>query len=469
MVNFIQVPKQEDCTPATVRVGKDNVTILAGKAVQVWCRVPQNFDTSDLLVLYEPVEDNVALRHLSIGEGLLKVNNTPRPYVKIPISNHSKDDVFLPRRTALGTIQHVTKLIETKAPATTSHQPNPVTRSATGIDKTTPPSDPLTELWLPPVDLSHLSPDQQKSVEKVLVEECRAFSRDSGDIGCIPSLQMEIRLKDDTPVQRAYASIPKPLYREVKEYIQELLGKGWVVKSRSPYAAPVICVRKRDGSLRLCIDYRLLNSKTVPDKHPLPRIQDPAVKPQKGNRRSKERSTAPDHFQNPEIRDSEDGAPFYWCCTPVDYSRIEHPYTPEQERCIDAEEEQMTNMENVEGTNLPLSDDGQGEPQFHEEMGSQESSPQPASSFGPEQDSSLEESPRWRQLTRQRRPTRIFTYPSLGQPDYCPCPTVNTVNVQPAMYPLLYYHAVYPQPPYPTTNPYLQIPYTVPCFWNEGH
>lgn len=85
---------------------------------------------------------------------------------------------------------------------------------------------------------------------------------------------MEIRLKDDIPVQRAYASIPKPLYREVKEYIQELIVKGWVVKSQSPYAAPVICVRKKDGSLRLCIDYRLLNNKTVPDRHPLPRIQD---------------------------------------------------------------------------------------------------------------------------------------------------------------------------------------------------
>lgn len=274
MVNFIQVLKWTDCTLATVRVGKDNVTIQAGNAVQVWCRVPQNFDISDSLVLYEPVEDNVALRHLSTGEGFLKINDTQRPNVKIPISNHSKYDVFLSRHTALGTIQHVTKLIQTETPATTSNQPNPITISATGIDKTTAPCDPLTEPWLPPVDLSHLSPDQQKSVEKVLGEECQAFSHDSGDIGCIPALKMEIRLKDNTPVQRGYTSIPKPLYREVKEYIQELLVKGWVVKSQSPYAAPVICVRKRDISLRLCIDYCLLNSKTVPDKHPLLRIQD---------------------------------------------------------------------------------------------------------------------------------------------------------------------------------------------------
>jgi len=69
---------------------------------------------------------------------------------------------------------------------------------------------------------------------------------------------MSVRVSDDIPVQKAYASIPKPLYKEVKEYIQELLLKGWIVKSQSPYAAPIVCVRKKDGSLPLCIDYDYL-------------------------------------------------------------------------------------------------------------------------------------------------------------------------------------------------------------------
>lgn len=274
LVNSIQVQQKTDCGPATLRIGKDNVTIPAGKAVQVWCKVPQNFDTSDPLVLYEPAEENVALRHLSVGEGLLEIYNPQRPFVKIPISNHSKHQIILPKRTVLGTIQHVAKVIESNTselPATQSIQ---TTVAAVEVSKIPSPCSSDAESWLPPVDLSHLSPDQQKSVENVLREECEAFSRDGADIGCIPSLQMEIRLKDDTPVQRAYASIPKPLYREVKEYIQELIVKGWIVKSQSPYAAPIICVRKKDGSLRLCIDYRLLNNKTVPDRHPLPRIQD---------------------------------------------------------------------------------------------------------------------------------------------------------------------------------------------------
>ena len=274
IVSFIQAPPRMYCDPVTVRVGKGHAIIPPGRTVQVWCRVPPNFEASDSLVLYEPAEESTALGELSVGEGLLEINNTRWPYVKVPISNHSKHEVFLPKRTSLGTIQQVIKVLETGAPE--PHQADSTSRKMTTVEANTitSASTSYPEPWLPPVDISHLSPEQQQEVKKVLHEECEAFSHNSEDIGCIPSLQMEIRTKDDIPVQRAYASIPKPLYREVKEYIQELIVKGWIVKSQSPDAAPVICVRKKDGSLRLCVDHRLLNNKTVPDSHPLPRIQD---------------------------------------------------------------------------------------------------------------------------------------------------------------------------------------------------
>ncbi|KAL1268476.1 hypothetical protein QQF64_033839 [Cirrhinus molitorella] len=110
--------------------------------------------------------------------------------------------------------------------------------------------------------------------KRMLFEESGAFARNDDDMGCVPSLQMSINLTDNIPVQRAYSSVPKPLHTEVREYIQDLLARGWIVKSKSPYSAPVVCVRKKDGTLRLCVDYRLLNKKTIPDRHPLARIQD---------------------------------------------------------------------------------------------------------------------------------------------------------------------------------------------------
>ena len=57
-------------------------------------------------------------------------------------------------------------------------------------------------------------------------------------------------------------------------YIEDLLNRNFIRKSNSSYSSPVVCVRRKDQSLRLCVDYRALNQKTVPDRHPIPRIQE---------------------------------------------------------------------------------------------------------------------------------------------------------------------------------------------------
>ena len=77
------------------------------------------------------------------------------------------------------------------------------------------------------------------------------------------------------------ASISMPPYRmapaelkELKEQLQELLDKGFIKPSTSLWGAPVLFVKKKDGTLRLCIDYRELNKVTIKNKYPLPRIDD---------------------------------------------------------------------------------------------------------------------------------------------------------------------------------------------------
>nr|KAG5691974.1 hypothetical protein BaRGS_011365 [Batillaria attramentaria] len=79
---------------------------------------------------------------------------------------------------------------------------------------------------------------------------------------------------DNVPVSQPYRAIAPTQLQEVKEHLQGLLQSGAIVPSHSPYAAPVVLVRKKDGSLRLCADYRRLNMKTVRGAYPLPRIQE---------------------------------------------------------------------------------------------------------------------------------------------------------------------------------------------------
>lgn len=84
------------------------------------------------------------------------------------------------------------------------------------ISVTTTPASPTCapSQWQLPVEISHLSEEQQEIVSKMLYEESSAFARDANDIGCVPSLRLAITSKDDIPVQKAYSSIPKPLYQQ---------------------------------------------------------------------------------------------------------------------------------------------------------------------------------------------------------------------------------------------------------------
>lgn len=122
--------------------------------------------------------------------------------------------------------------------------------------------------------MSQLEDNEQLIVHEMLRQEAGAFARNDDEVGCVENLVLDIQLKDNEPVQKNYISIPKPLYGEVKEYLEDLINRNWICKSRSAYSSPMVCVRKKDGSLRLCIDYRELNKKTYPERQPIPRIQD---------------------------------------------------------------------------------------------------------------------------------------------------------------------------------------------------
>ena len=81
-------------------------------------------------------------------------------------------------------------------------------------------------------------------------------------------------LPGTAPISQApYRMAPAEL-KELKTQLQELIDKGFIRPSFSPWGAPVLFVRKKDGTLRLCIDYRKLNQVTIKNKYPLPRIDD---------------------------------------------------------------------------------------------------------------------------------------------------------------------------------------------------
>ena len=97
----------------------------------------------------------------------------------------------------------------------------------------------------------------------------------------LPGLPPDREVEFTIEVLPGTAPISKAPYRmapielaEVKKQIEELLNKGFIRPSTSPWGAPVLLVKKKDGTQRLCIDYRELNKVTIKNKYPLPRIDD---------------------------------------------------------------------------------------------------------------------------------------------------------------------------------------------------
>ena len=101
--------------------------------------------------------------------------------------------------------------------------------------------------YIPDIDTGELTEEQHLLVRKMLLEEAESFSKTDGDVGRAEELQVDINLTDLVPVQRKYTAIPRPLYAEVKQYIEDLLNQGWIQKSKSAYSSLVVCVRKKMG------------------------------------------------------------------------------------------------------------------------------------------------------------------------------------------------------------------------------
>ncbi|KAI3734189.1 hypothetical protein L6452_13653 [Arctium lappa] len=92
-----------------------------------------------------------------------------------------------------------------------------------------------------------------------------------------PDRQVEFRIDlvpGAAPIARAPYRLAPAEMKEMMTQLQELLDKGFIRPSTSPWGAPVLFVKKKDGSMRMCIDYRELNKLTVKNKYPLPRIDD---------------------------------------------------------------------------------------------------------------------------------------------------------------------------------------------------
>ena len=117
-----------------------------------------------------------------------------------------------------------------------------------------------------------LSPVEKDKFFSLLCSFEDIFARSNSDLGKTSKLKHRINTETDTPIRQPVRRLP-PHYREnVKKLLNEMLEAGVVEESTSPWASPIVLVKKKDGSVRFCVDYRKVNKITHRDAYPLPRI-----------------------------------------------------------------------------------------------------------------------------------------------------------------------------------------------------
>lgn len=119
-----------------------------------------------------------------------------------------------------------------------------------------------------------VSADEKLRLVEILNRYKHCFASSLKDLGCANVAEMNIELNSQRPIVYRPYRLSHHEREKVRSMVDEMLDAGIVRESVSEYASPILLVRKKDGSFRMCIDYRMLNSVTVKERYPIPIIED---------------------------------------------------------------------------------------------------------------------------------------------------------------------------------------------------
>ena len=237
--------------------GNDPITIPAKQKCCVMGDVRLRKHCQNTAFLLEPHEQHRLPGSVFLEASLIDIPFNSRNKVTVVLCNLSEHNVILQPKSIVAQLcaaQHITPLgPKQNAPC----QDKPVTDNL----KLNLDDSPLSEQW-------------KERITTKLNSISEVFAVDDLSYGHTTAVKHHIRLSDETPFKER----PRPIHpndREaVKQHLKELLDAGIIEESESPFASPIVLVRKKSGSIRLCIDYRKLNARTIRDAYALPNIEE---------------------------------------------------------------------------------------------------------------------------------------------------------------------------------------------------
>ncbi|MGL5625666.1 hypothetical protein, partial [Cetobacterium sp.] len=242
------------------------VQVPASSETLVWVKLPPRKYRPDDWVLLEPhaecqtVEVARSLTTARRGRVAVRVRNS-HPY---PVQLHRQQPLV---RTSLVVPQQVRE-----AGRINFCRVGPTVVEVALAQGGQPGAPPVVRLPAhlegPALQGEGLRTDQQERLREFLRGWRHVFSEHEEDYGRTEAVRHQIPTGDAAPSRERYRPIPPTLYPEVHTLLQGMLEKGVIRESSSPWAAPIVLVRKKTGAWRFCVDYRKLNQVTKKDAFP---------------------------------------------------------------------------------------------------------------------------------------------------------------------------------------------------------
>ena len=216
--------------------------------------------------MIEPLHQGEIKYDVVIGRSVVDATH---PQVGVPVTNCSKQHTKIKKGTVLGyfcptaMIEDAQSFQESKKVRIIKEEEMDLQLSLNDIPEF------LHDLYQRSSE--HLNDDQKQKFLKLLHAHSDAFAESNKDLGTCTVAVHTIDTGTSQPIKQQPRRIPFGLQKEAAEEVSSMLEKKVVRHSNSPWSSPVVLVRKKDNSLRFCIDFRKLNSATKMDAYPLPR------------------------------------------------------------------------------------------------------------------------------------------------------------------------------------------------------
>ena len=269
-VSFVTVPGK-----LPVKIPANSVTVVNGLVNNSRLK-----DTTCVAIQALKIDQGAIPRNLMVIDTNTVVKNSKVP---IRVANLGQEDVWLQPKMRLGIAQVVDVVRDCTSESQVEFEvsENVITVSINKMEvKVKDTSTEVDECNLADLPFKvnlgdvKLTSEEQSQMTKLFYKYKDCFCVNDDDLGYTETIKHKIETVTDQPIKVPHRRIPPYQMEEVRQHISKLLKQNVIRRSTSPYAAPVVLVRKKDGSLRLCVDYRQLNSNTIKDAYPLPRIDE---------------------------------------------------------------------------------------------------------------------------------------------------------------------------------------------------